>query len=190
MTKLRSIVTLATLLLVAPAVAVGQREARIPIPESPPAKIEGKFAIARFDQDDRTTVTLAHQKAGGENACGIWVSAGYTFQGKPVTKPASVYISFVRDSADEPRMLKSETERTLKMTIDGEVVLLGVMRSVKEVITGYTLATQGLLLPLPYVTFRRIADAKKVEVQLGPLQFFLTETNLRDFRDLERRMGS
>lgn len=158
------------------------------IPQSPPAKVEGKFAIARFEQQDRTVVALAHQKVGGETACGIWVSAGYTYIGKPA-KPERVFISFVRDSSDEPRLLKSEAERMLILSVDGETLTLGAMPSVKEVVTGYSLMTQGLMLPIPYNTFTRIASAKKVDVRLGPLSFGLTTQNLQDFRDLHHRMS-
>jgi hypothetical protein len=157
---------------------------------SPPAKIEGKFAIADFG-NERTVVSLAHQSVGGEKACAIWVSAGYTYVGKAPESPERqrVYISFVRDSTDEPKMLRSETERTLVLILDGETLNLGPMPSVKEVMTGYSLATQGLMLPMPYETFRKVANAKKVEVHLGPLTFNLTERNLQDFRDLQGRIS-
>jgi hypothetical protein len=158
------------------------------IPQSPPAKIEGKFVISRFDRDDRTVVALAHQKVGGDNSCGIWVSAGYAYIGKPLGTPDRVYISFVRDSTDEPRVLKSETERTLVMTLDGEAFKLGPMPVVKEVVTGYSLMTQGLMLGVPYEVFSKIANAKRVEVQLGPLRFNLTDRNVQDLRDLQARM--
>lgn len=154
---------------------------------SPPAKIEGKFVISDVG-NERTVVALAHQKVGGENACAIWVSAGYTYIGKAQGTPERVYISFVRDSADEPKMLKSETERTLVLILDGEALKLGPMPSVKEVTTGYSLATQGLMLHVPYETFRKITNAKKVNVYLGPLKFNLADGNLSDFRDLQARM--
>src|SRR2546425_11514919 len=99
------------------------------IPQSPPAKIEGKFAISHSDRDDRTVVALAHQKVGGEKACAIWVSAGYAYVGKPLL-PDRVYISFVRDSTDKPRLLKSEPERMLTLIMDGETLTLGPMPSV------------------------------------------------------------
>ena len=154
---------------------------------SPPAKIEGKFAISDVG-NERTVVALAHQKVGGENACAIWVSAGYMYIGKSLGPPERVYISFVRDTTDEPKLLKSETERTLVLILDGEALKLGPMPSVKEVTTGYSLVTQGLMLQVPYETFRRITSAKKVGVNLGPLTFSLTEQNLQDFRDLQARM--
>jgi hypothetical protein len=156
--------------------------------QSPPAKIEGKFAIVHFDRDDRTAIGLAHQKVGGENGCGIWVTAGYTYVGKQLAKPERVYISFVRDSTDEPKLLKSEKERLLILTVDGENVTLGPMPSVKEVVIGYSLVSQGLLLPISYEIFHKIANARNVAVKLGPLKFNLTDQNLKDFRELLRRM--
>lgn len=165
--------------------ALAQQEKGI-VP-SPPAKIEGRFVVSDLG-NERTVVALAHQKVGGENACAIWVSAGYTYVGKARGIPERVYISFVRDSADEPKMLKSETERTLELILDGEALKLGPMSSVKEVTTGYSLATQGLMLRMPYETFMKISNAKKVNVYLGPLKFSLTDGNLQDFRDLTARM--
>ena len=153
---------------------------------SPPAKIEGKFAIADVG-NERTVVALAHQKVGGENACAIWVSAGYMYSGLK-GPPERVYISFVRSSTDEPKLLKSEIDRQLVLMLDGEALKLGPMPSVKEVTTGYSLVTQGFLLHMPYETFRKITNAKKVVVNLGPLTFNLTERNLQDFRDLQARM--
>ena len=180
------IVIVASFALLFPQATAAQDSSSIP--QSPPAKIEGKFSIVHFDREDRTVVALSHQKVAGENACAIWVTAGYIYIGKPAF-PERVYISFVRDSTDEPRMLKSEVERMLVLTVDGETLTLGAMPSVKEVVTGYTLMTQGLLLPIPYNTFSKIANAKKVLVQLGPLRFNLTAQNLQDFRDLQTRMS-
>lgn len=172
--------------LLAPSFVAGQQDTGIP--QSPPAKLDGKFAIVHMEKDDRTVVALPHQKVGGEKSCGIWVTAGYTYLGKATAPPERAYISFVRDSADEPKVLKSEADRMLVLSVDGEILRLGPMPSVKEVVTGYSLVTQGLLLPIPYETFSKIANAKKVGVQLGPLEFSLTEKNLQDFRDLQHRM--
>jgi hypothetical protein len=174
-----------SLLLLAACTTWAQQDTGIP--QSPPAKIEGKFAIAHFDREDRTVVALAHQKVGGDNSCAIWVSAGYMYVGKP-DLPERVYISFVRDSSDEPKFLKSPLERTLILILDGETLNLGPIPSVKEVTTGYSLVTQGLLLPIPRDAFKRIANAKKVDVQLGPLRFNLTDQNLQDLRDLQAQM--
>lgn len=171
--------------LLALATASGQTNSGIP--QSPPATIEGKFAIAHFE--DRTVVALAHQKVGGEDVCSIWITAGFMYVGNQRT-PQRVFISFIRDSVDEPKILKSERERTLVLIVDGETLPLGPMPSVKEVVTGYSLMTQGLLLPIPYETFSKIANAKSVKVQLGPLRFSLTDRNLADFRDLQKRMKS
>ena len=138
---------------------------------------------------ERTVIALSHQKVGGEDACAIWLSAGFTYVGKLQGPPERVYISFVRDSADEPKLLKSETERTLQFILDGEPLKLGPMPSVKEVTTGHSLVTQGLMLNVPYETFKRITSAKKVDVNLGPLRFQLTSQNLQDLRDLQTRMN-
>ncbi len=173
-------------LLVLPAaqLAVAQDKGVVP---SPPARFEGKFAIADLG-NDRTVVTLPHQRVSGENVCNVWVSGGYTFVGKPQGPPERVYISFTRVSTDEPKMLKSETERTLILSLDGETLNLGPMSSVKEVTAGYSLVTQGLMLHMPYETFKKFTHARKVGVTLGPLRFDLTEQNLQDFRDLLARM--
>jgi hypothetical protein len=183
------VVMLAAGLLV-PGLAAAQDTgiSRTGIPQSPPAKIEGKFAIAHVEDGDRTVIGLAHQKVGGEKSCAIWVTAGFTYTGKLTSPPERVHISFVRDSADEPTLLKSEADRLLVLSVDGETVRLGPMPSVKEVVTGYSLVTQGFLLPIPYETFSKIANAKRVGVKLGPLEFNLTDKNLQDFRDLQHRM--
>lgn len=64
------------------------------------------------------------------------------------------------------------------------------MKSVKEVTTGYSLMTQGLLVEMSVETFRKIASGSKVDVKLGPLHFSLTDQNLQDFRDLLARFKS
>jgi hypothetical protein len=157
------------------------------IPQSPPATIEGKFAIVR--NADRTIVTLAHQKVGGDSACGLFVTAGYLYQGKLTEPPKRIWLSIVRDTADEPRLLKSPAERELTLTVDGEVLTLGAMPSVKEVLIGYSLMHQGLLIQLPFQTFSKIANAKKVDAKLGSIKFKLTDKNLTDFRDLVKRIS-
>ena len=157
--------------------------------QSPPATIEGKFSIARFEAEDRTVVALAHQKVGGETACGLFITAGYTYQGKLLAPPRNTWVSIVRDTTDEPKLLKSPAERELVLTVDGEVLNLGEMASVKEIVIGYSLMHQGLLLAVPSQTFVKIANAKRVEAKLGSIKFKLTDDNLKDFRDLVKRMN-
>jgi hypothetical protein len=169
------------------SIAAAQRVGAVP---QLPTKIEGKFLIARIETENRTIVGLAHQKVGGENACAIWVTAGYGFEGDATARPPSFYLTFVRDSSDEPRYLKSEAERMLVLTIDGQALSFGAMKSVKEVTTGYSLMTQGLLVEMSVETFRKIASGSKVDVKLGPLHFSLTDQNLQDFRDLLARFKS
>lgn len=83
-------------------------------------------------------------------------------------------------------MLGLARERELTLALDAETLKLGPMNSVKEIFIGYSLYEQGLILPLSFEDFSKIANAKKVEVKLGPLAFRLT--NLSEFRDLLGRM--
>jgi hypothetical protein len=185
MKVLLSIVMITAVGLLASLSTFGQRPGAM---AQLPAKIEGKFSIAHIEGEDRTVVALAHQRVGGENSCAIWVTAGYVFEGQAKAATPTFFLSFVRDSSDEPRFLRSEAQRTLVLTINGEAISFGIMDSVKEVTTGYSLMTQGLVVSMPVETFRKVANARKVDVKLGPLKFSLTDQNLQDFRDLLDRM--
>jgi hypothetical protein len=181
----------AALLIALPLVCMERASAQATdpqIPQLPPATIEGKFAVAHNEAKDQTVVALLHKPVGGDKSCGLYVTAAFLYYGKASFPPKLIMISFSRINTEEPRFLKQAGERELTLNVDGELMKLGSMNSVKEIVIGYSLFEQGLMLPLPYETFIKIAKAKKADAKIGPLSFKLSEDNLKDFRDLADRM--
>jgi hypothetical protein len=49
--------------------------------------------------------------------------------------------------------------------------------------------TETLGIEFPYETFKKMAAAQFVEMQVGPTRFMLRNKNLDAFRDLNNRVG-
>jgi hypothetical protein len=158
------------------------------VPQSPPAKLDGKFAVAYNAASDQTVVSLLHRPVGGERACGIYTTTAFLHYGKTAFPPKLIMLSFTRITTEEPTTLRQPADRELTLDVDGETLKLGPMTQMKMTVVGYSLYEQGLVLPLPFETFSKVASAKRVEVKLGPLAFRLTDANLSDLRDLLNRM--
>ena len=77
-------------------------------------------------------------------------------------------------------------QRTLSVVADGETIRLGQMELVSQNVD--TLMSEVLQATVPYNTFKRIALAEIVEMQVGKSKFELREKNLAALRDLNNRV--
>ena len=77
-------------------------------------------------------------------------------------------------------------QRELSVVADGETLRLGRM----ELVSLHTdvLMTETLQVTLPYRTFKKIALAEIVELQVGRSRFSLRDKNLAALRDLNNRV--
>jgi hypothetical protein len=77
-------------------------------------------------------------------------------------------------------------QRDLSVVADAETFRLGRMEFVSESLD--TLMTETLQIQLPYRTFKKIAHAEIVELQVGKSRFALRDKNLAALRDLNNRV--
>ncbi len=78
-------------------------------------------------------------------------------------------------------------QRELSVVADGETLRLGRMELVSQNVD--TLMSEVLGVTLPYNTFKKIALAQFVEMQVGKSKFELRDKNLLAFRDLNNRVN-
>jgi hypothetical protein len=147
----------------------------------------GKVATYYNAEKNSTTVVLGFSDVGGESACGLYISANASHPGKTAASPNSVNVVVLRITPEEK--IKSAPLRDLTFTADGQVMNLGVMETGSQQ-SNMDLRFETLQISMPYESFLKIANAKKVEGKLGPANFMLTENNLSFIREFVSRMKS
>lgn len=157
-----------------------------PEPEEGAEEEEEETAAEITDKYDRfKDVTVVRTSRmllrGGRRA--IRIFAEYSFAGKNPTKPEKVSLYFYASAA---RPLFREDDFELNFLVDDERVAAGVMRLSDEEKTKSTVR-QTVVITLPYETFARIANGKKVELQIGALEYTMTDLHLDAFRRLLAR---
>ena len=112
----------------------------------------------------------------------------FSYPGQTLTTPKYVSIGFLY-LALEPQQYENHN---LKAKIDGQWVELGKMDVLGtmevSVRTAYKRYTRRLLeMTIPYEQFLQLANAKKVKMKLGGVEFDLTKDHLEAIRDLASR---
>lgn len=97
---------------------------------------------------------------------------------------ASLQLVFETKDWDQRHALD---QRDLTVVADGTTLRLGRMRLVEQKVD--TLMAEVLEVTLPYKTFRQIALAQIVEMQVGKSRFELRDKNLAALRDLNNRVS-
>ena len=113
----------------------------------------------------------------------IRTSAEYSFAGKTPMKPEKVSLYFYASAA---RPMFREDDLELNFLVDGERIAAGNMRLSDEEKTKSTVR-QTVLVTLSYETFARIANGKKVELQIGTVEYKMTDIHLDAFKRLLAR---
>ena len=137
----------------------------------------------KYDRFKDVTVvrTSRMMLRGGRRS--IRTFAEYSFAGKNPTKPEKVSLYFYASAA---RPVFREDELELNFLVDDERVAVGSMRLSDEEKTKSSVR-QTVVISLPYETFARIANGSKVELQIGTLEYKMTDTHLDAFRRLLAR---
>lgn len=77
-------------------------------------------------------------------------------------------------------------QRELSVVVDGETIRLGRMTLASQKTD--VMMTETLEAIIPYKTFKQMANAQVVEMQVGKSRFELREKNLLAFRDMNNRV--
>ena len=135
----------------------------------------GKIATYFNSERNITTVVMGFSDVGGESACGLYLSANGSYEGKTAAQPNKITLLIMRITPEEK--IKSAPLRDLTFTPDGELMDIGVMETASQQ-TNMDLRLETLQLSISFESFVRIANAKKVEAKLGSAKFELTTNNL------------
>jgi hypothetical protein len=106
--------------------------------------------------------------------------AEYGFPGKTQKKPENISLYFYASAA---KPLFHEDDLELNFLVDNKRLPIGKIKLADEEKTKTT-TKQTLVVSLPYETFEQIAKAKKVEFQIGTLEYKLTDLHLDTFKKL------
>lgn len=119
-------------------------------------------------------------------------NASFTYSGRTLrAQPKRVLFSLTSTSQD----WKYTDFRKLTALIDGKRLDLGPLEHVPSFTVNASAnadsddyISQGIAVSLPYKTFLRIANGKKVHIRMGPREFELGKNHLEALRDLATRM--
>ena len=129
------------------------------------------------------------QYIGGDEAS---FNASFTYSGRTLrAQPKRVLFSLTSTSQD----WKYTDFRKLTALVDGRRLTLGPLEHVPSFTVNVSAnsdsddyISQGIAISLPYKTFLRIANGKKVQIRMGPREFELGKNHLEALRDLATRM--
>jgi len=77
-------------------------------------------------------------------------------------------------------------QRMLSVVVNNETLRVGQMKLISQAVNDSMTETLGI--EFPYETFKKMAAAQFVEMQVGPTRFMLRNKNLDAFRDLNNRV--
>ena len=185
MTNPEKTIFLLTMLCAFALSAIGQNTT--PPPRTLPPARPGKIAMSYDDAKNVTSVVLSYTDVGGESACGLYIAASFFYPGKAATPPDEVNIIMMCITPEEK--IKTAPDRDLTFTADGEIINLGLMETARQE-SSFGLRFETLHASMPYKSFLKIINAKKVDAKLGSANFILTENNLNFMRELANRAKS
>ena len=193
---MRFICSLAVVLTCA---ALGLAQGAAPAPPRLPAH-DGKIETSYDEVKDATTVrlkpmqvygeALASSNYAGDDGAGFYAS--FTYPGRtPSAPPKRVLITLISTSED----WKYKDSLKLTAAVDGERLEIGPLEhapsfAVKAPADSISAdsVSQEIAISLPYKTFLRIANGRKVRIRMGPREFRLEGDHLEALRDLAGRM--
>jgi hypothetical protein len=144
------------------------------------AKIESKYD--RFE--DETHVRLEPKRVLGGFMEDVKMGASFFYKGQKLSKPEYFIIFFVSDTKGW-RFL-DEAQRELVALADGERLPIGTLDRDSKVRSGGWVS-EIMVKEVPYETFLKIVNGKKVEMKLGRYELKLKEEHLEALRDLASR---
>ena len=161
---------------------------------------DGKIETSYDEVKDTTTVRLDPMQVYGESLVssnyvgddGARFYASFTYPGRTSSAPPKrVLITLISTSED----WKYKDSLELTALVDGEHLKIGplehapsfAVRAPADSISADSVS-QEIAISLPYKTFLRIANGKKVRLRMGPREFKLEENHLEALRDLAGRM--
>lgn len=134
----------------------------------------------RYDRFQDITIVSTSKMLVRGSARSIRLSAAYDFAGKTQKKPGAVTLTFI---AAAPRPLFREDSLKLNFLVDDQRIPITSVKLADEEKTN-TVVRQTVVATISLETFQQLAGGKKVEFQIGALEFKLTDSHLKAFGKL------
>ncbi len=155
------------------------------VPFQKPGKIETSYDKFK----DRTTVETNYMRVAGSdwNSNPLEIAARLNYPGQTPSKPRLAILYFYSAT----KTWRFKTEPTVLLLVDGERVDLGKAVLMDQDIHAdrYSVSVREYLgVAVPFSTFEKIAGASSVEMQLGEIEFGLSDKVLATFRELAQRV--
>jgi len=162
---------------------------------------DGKIETSYDEVKDTTSVRLNPMQVYGESLAssnyvgndGARFYASFTYAGRTLSAlPKRVLITLISTSED----WKYKASLKLTALVDGKRLEIGpleyapsfVVKAPADSISADSVSQQ-IAISLPYKTFLRIANGKKVRIRMGHREFKLEENHLEALRHLAGRMN-
>ena len=162
----------------------------------PPQRLfshDGKIDTSYDQVKDITTVRLNQMQVYGEPLASssyidgdeARIYTSFTYRGRTLSaRPKRVLFSLISTAIE----WKYTDFRNLTAVVDGKRLKLGALEYLPSFTVSDHHVSQEIAISLPYQTFLRIANGKKVQIRMGPKEFKLEKNHLEALRDLASRM--
>lgn len=143
-------------------------------------KVGGAKAMYN-EKTNKTIIETEPTQVFGDWNNGVRLRARFEVSGKEITKPVQVTLFYYSMASDR----KYADNRALKILIDGKAVLSGTARYEE----GNTNGEQFMIAVsqnISYDMYLQLVNSKAVNMQIGPAQFDLKESDLEALKDLPR----
>jgi hypothetical protein len=152
--------------------------AGVPSHERAPVKKVGQAEVEYFDNETLATVSLPNVYRQGKNL--ISLRATIISPGQQLRKPDFVQLIIYFPS----NFTAINGNPDLTVRYDEGQESTGATRRNSQAMVNIHGSYAGLLRQMDYDSFRRMAESKRVVLQLGEFKFALSEKQLRALRDL------
>lgn len=153
--------------------------------------------IAKYDVAKNETAVVifpyigVDRRGSGYDTDVIAMTAGFTYAGRTLTAtPQSVELGLLSYTRHKWRF-EQERDRNLLIIVDNERIPSGNLNRVKGVPSNgsyHSYYQEQLAIFIPYETFVKMANGKKVVIQAGVYEIKLEKKHLELFRKLVSRM--
>lgn len=160
---------------------------------TPVVRQVGNVKLSYYENDNFTIASLKPMLLSGMEPSKLEFDAIASFDGKtPTQEPRDVGIGI--RSVSKKEWFKDNRELTL--VLDGERLPLGTMKRVRNACTkippsgyGCSESDEKLDINMPYQTFLRIVEAKKVSGEVGVRKFALKDSDLEMMREFVKQIA-
>lgn len=160
-----------------------------PPPALAPTRRVGEAEVFYFEARNITeaesSITIFSNRQGSRTLDYLVMRARFRSEGRRVVRPSVVMIEFDYYTSQSPDFrFTTEEGRTLSVTADGQALGTGVMQAGNVTRWSAQSHNESVHALIPYEVCVRLANARRLEMQLGDMRIELESDRLQFLRDL------